>query len=146
LRFSGRWNGFGGKVEAGETIEQAARRELTEEIHIEATNASLSGIVTIIYHDTAELADGLSLKHSNISKKVEMYVYRVTAWNGSPIETDEMAPKWFNFKDIPYENMWPDDRRWLPLVLDGKQFEMECSFQNQNTMLSYKLKELQPSP
>ena len=28
---AGRWNGFGGKVETGETLEQAARRELKEE-------------------------------------------------------------------------------------------------------------------
>ena len=27
----GRWNGFGGKVEAGETIEDATRREVGEE-------------------------------------------------------------------------------------------------------------------
>ena len=27
----GKWNGFGGKVEKGETIEEAARRETKEE-------------------------------------------------------------------------------------------------------------------
>lgn len=27
----GRWNGFGGKVEAGESIEEAAKREVFEE-------------------------------------------------------------------------------------------------------------------
>ena len=31
---SGRWNGFGGKVEEGETIEQATLRELDEEVGI----------------------------------------------------------------------------------------------------------------
>ena len=29
----GRWNGFGGKVETGETIEEGAKRELKEEIY-----------------------------------------------------------------------------------------------------------------
>ena len=30
LRRAGKWNGFGGKLEPGETIEDAAARELTE--------------------------------------------------------------------------------------------------------------------
>ena len=30
----GRWNGFGGKIEQGETTEQGVRRELSEEVGI----------------------------------------------------------------------------------------------------------------
>ena len=32
----GRWNGFGGKVNAGESIEEAVKRELFEEVGISA--------------------------------------------------------------------------------------------------------------
>lgn len=35
---AGRWNGFGGKVSAAETIEDAARREIREEAGIEVLN------------------------------------------------------------------------------------------------------------
>jgi hypothetical protein len=34
-----------------------------------------------------------------------------------------MRPKWFNIKDIPYDNMWPDDPLWLPHLLNGELFE-----------------------
>ncbi len=30
-----------------------------------------------------------------------------------------MRPKWFHAKDIPYDDMWPADRRWLPDALAG---------------------------
>src|SRR3989338_6433965 len=34
----GKWNGFGGKVDAGETVEEAAKRELFEEAGISVVN------------------------------------------------------------------------------------------------------------
>jgi hypothetical protein len=30
-----------------------------------------------------------------------------------------MAPQWFPIDAIPYDKMWPDDRFWLPLLLQG---------------------------
>ena len=36
----GRFNGVGGKLEAGETIEQAALREVKEEINVDAKTLS----------------------------------------------------------------------------------------------------------
>lgn len=29
-----------------------------------------------------------------------------------------MRPQWFAFADIPYDQMWEDDRIWLPLLLN----------------------------
>lgn len=142
---AGKWNGFGGKVEIGESIEQAARRELEEEVGILATAVDLSGIVHITYQDTAELAAGLSLAHKKLSSAVEMHVFRVIAWENSPTETVEMAPRWFSASEIPYNEMWLDDRYWLPLVLEGKHFEMHCVFRDKNTLLSHTVHELQPA-
>jgi hypothetical protein len=31
-----------------------------------------------------------------------------------------MRPQWFTFTDIPYDQMWEDDRIWLPMVLNGQ--------------------------
>lgn len=39
-------SGFGGKVEAGETIEAAAQRELLEESFVTARHLSLRGVLT----------------------------------------------------------------------------------------------------
>lgn len=142
---AGKWNGFGGKVEIGESIEAAARRELEEEAGLLATAVDASGIVHVTYLDTQELASGLSLAHKKLSSAVEIHVFRVNEWENSPMETLEMTPRWFPANKVPYDNMWLDDRYWLPLVLEGKYFEMHCTFRDQDTLLSYTLQELQPA-
>ena len=37
------------------------------------------------------------------------------------METEEMNPKWFDIKDVPYREMWKSDRDFLPLILGGKK-------------------------
>jgi len=44
---AGRWNGFGGKVSGGETIEEAAKREIAEEAGIKVENLDKIGIITV---------------------------------------------------------------------------------------------------
>lgn len=31
-----------------------------------------------------------------------------------------MRPQWFDIADIPYEQMWEDDKIWLPELLNGQ--------------------------
>ena len=38
------------------------------------------------------------------------------------IETDEAVPLWFEETDIPYHEMWEDDRLWIPHLLAGRCF------------------------
>ena len=45
----GRWNGFGGKVEQGESVEEAARRELKEESGVVAEKLEKVGIIEFEY-------------------------------------------------------------------------------------------------
>ncbi|CAN0261386.1 unnamed protein product, partial [Ectocarpus fasciculatus] len=44
----GKWNGFGGKVESGESVDEAAKRELMEEAGVTARELSLRG--RLIFH------------------------------------------------------------------------------------------------
>ena len=105
----GKWNGVGGKVEPGETIVAAAMRECHEEIGVIPKEPRLVGHLD--FYDQAEPDFHFS-----------SYVYVSTAWQGEPIETDEMQPQWFKTDEIPYEQMWADDPFWLPYLLDDKQF------------------------
>lgn len=105
---AGKWNGAGGKVEPGETYEQAAVRECQEEI----------GVTPIALRKVGEL-------HFIDLPDVEHYthVYTTGEWKGEPQESEEMAPRWFAENEIPYDTMWPDDIHWIPMMLAGKLFK-----------------------
>lgn len=118
---SGRYNGVGGKVEPGETIEQATVRECQEEVGV-----TPHGLQKVAVHDfifPPEIED----------IKVHAYVSRL--WGGEPVETDEMAPQWFKVSDIPYAEMWDDDIVWMPLVLQGKKLETRFTFDSNERMV-----------
>jgi len=40
-----------------------------------------------------------------------------------------MKPRWFKIEEIPFDQMWPDDKYWLPLLLDGKNFRGKFYFE-----------------
>lgn len=105
----GRWNGFGGKIESGENILEAAKRELTEEAGIVASELEKVGLMTFTFENEQE----------NI---IEVHVFKVNSFSGEPTESEEMEPDWFSYSEIPYNQMWTDDEYWLPLVLTGKHF------------------------
>jgi 8-oxo-dGTP pyrophosphatase MutT (NUDIX family) len=133
-KIKGMYNGFGGKVEEGETIEQAAKRELTEESGIAPLDMKKRGVLTFVMDD-----DGNPFNHS---ATMEAHVYSVTQFEGELKESREMRPEWFLHKNIPYDRMWPDDIHWLPLLLAGKNFEGTFHLKDPKTITKYALKEI----
>ena len=104
---AGRWNGFGGKVQEGEAVEGAARREVLEEAGLTTKNISEAGIINFDFQDG--------------SSSVEVHVFTANEFEGEPMETEEMRPEWINADELPFDDMWPADRYWLPLVIQGKK-------------------------
>lgn len=126
---AGRWNGFGGKVEPGEAIEAAARRELREEAGIEAGPLRPRGALTFEFEGEPEV--------------LEVHLFSASAYDGEPVETEEMRPAWYALADIPYGLMWADDRHWLPLVLAGKDVRGRFLFRGQEEIVRHEIEELQ---
>ncbi len=53
-----------------------------------------------------------------------------------------MMPKWFDVNEIPYDDMWSDDKYWLPLLLDNKIFRGYFLFKaDEKTILNYEVME-----
>lgn len=104
----GRWNGFGGKVHSGETIEEAAGREMKEEAGIEIGDLEESGVITFEFQDGEET--------------IEMHIFQAKNFSGKPTESEEMKPQWYSIDNIPFTDMWPDDIYWFPLFLKRKKF------------------------
>ena len=70
---------------------------------------------------------------------LEVNIFKIIEFSGSPTETEEMRPEWFLIKDIPYEKMWSDDKYWLPIFLENKKFKGKFIFDKNNNVLQYKL-------
>ena len=114
---AGRWNGVGGKLSDGETIEQAVIREAHEEIGIVAKDSDLQKV--------AELA--FTFPHRPDFDQL-VHVYVTEKWLGEPAESEEMKPEWYSVKNIPFDTMWPDDKFWVPHMVEGKLIKGAFTF------------------
>jgi 8-oxo-dGTP diphosphatase/2-hydroxy-dATP diphosphatase len=121
----GRWNGFGGKVQEGESIEDGAKRELREEAGIEVEALEKVGII-----------DFRSVTHSDL---LQVHIFKTEDYSGVPMESDEMKPQWFYVDQIPFREMWPDDVYWMPLLLKGRKFKGKFLFGEKDVILEKNL-------
>ncbi|MCY4471539.1 MAG: 8-oxo-dGTP diphosphatase [Kistimonas sp.] len=103
----GKINGPGGKMEAGETPQACALREVEEELAICPQALRLHGQLEF------QFTDGYSIR---------VHVYTADRFEGEPVETDEAQPLWYALDAIPYQEMWVDDALWMPLMLAGRRF------------------------
>lgn len=120
---AGKINGPGGRIDPGETAEQCAIREVQEELCVTPTGVAPVGELLF------QFVDGYSL-HG--------YVFTATGCEGTPTETDEALPLWTPEPDIPYREMWADDRIWLPFALQGHTFVGRFLFDG-DAMLGYEV-------
>ncbi len=109
----GRLNGYGGKLELGESPREAVCREFLEE----------TGGATI---------DGESLEKVALTHFFNQYydgkcalwiihVYIARGYSGTIVATEEMAvASWYSIDDLPLEKLLPADPYWLPFALHGK--------------------------
>jgi 8-oxo-dGTP diphosphatase len=120
---AGKTIGPGGRLVPGESALQGAVREVQEELGVTPTGVQPCGELVF------QFADGFSML---------VYVFTATGCTGEPQETEEAIPLWIPIEQIPYDNMWADDRVWFPLMLAGETFHGRFLF-DRETMLGYEL-------
>ena len=123
---AGKINGFGGKLNKGESILDAAVRELFEEVGLEAGVESLNKVGELEFRFPHQVEEGWDQL---------VHVFVVESWDGEPRESEEMGFDWYDFDKIPFEHMWDDDKHWLPKVLDGKKVRGKFSFGKDNSTI-----------
>lgn len=105
---AGLWNGFGGKPNENEPLLDCVLRETFEESNITLTELELVGILDFSFTHKPDWNQ-------------QVHIFKTSNFKGTPIETEEMKPKYFKIEDIPYDKMWSDDKYWLPKVLNNKK-------------------------
>jgi 8-oxo-dGTP diphosphatase len=108
----GKYNGLGGKLDAGEDVVACLRREIREEAGIECEELSLRGTVSW---------PGFG-KHG---EDWFGFIFRIDRWSGEPLQENcEGTLAWMAVERIFELPLWEGDRNFLPLVfkLDGRQF------------------------
>lgn len=123
----GKYSGVGGKLKIGETPENAMLRETLEEVGIVPTDYEKVGVV-----DCIEYKDGEKIK-------MLFHLYRASEWTGELKETEEMEPHWFSVDKIPYDDMWEDDKKWMPHLLYGNNFDAHFEFDEKGNLIDNKI-------
>ena len=117
---AGKWNGFGGKIEKGETPEEATVRELEEECGLCAVKDNLEKVAVLIFY-------------FNDEPKFLMHTYLIRDWDGELVESEEMTPHWHSLKNVPYNEMWKADSIWMEKVLNGEKISAHIHFKIEGT-------------
>ena len=120
---AGNYNGFGGKLDPGETLEECIIREVKEESGLDLLEFEKRGVMSF------ELDQYIN----------EVHIYEGLSWSGEPIETDEMTPIWLKIHELPYDKMWISDKIWHPHFFNREQFEGWLIFDENHRILDYKI-------
>ena len=123
---SGKYNGVGGKKNPGETIDDTARRETFEEVGVKIKDLQQVGVIEFYFE-----------KNNEFDQEVVVFISK--DWDGDLIESDEIKPFWFDFDQIPYDEMWADDIYWLPKVLAGEKIKASFTFDEKENLTNYKV-------
>jgi|SRR6185436_9873144 len=114
---TGKWNGYGGKLKDGESVEDALIREIKEEGNVDVKKENLIpiGYIDFYFNDKEEFNQSVQ-------------IFKIETWEGEPQETEEMKPEWFEFEKIPWKEMWVGDDKWIPFAISNKKFKGEIHF------------------
>jgi 8-oxo-dGTP diphosphatase len=124
----GKWNGAGGKLKPKEEPYAGVIREVMEETGLLIKKPKLHG----------------KLDHYFGDRKIPAWsvnIFSATDFVGEPMSGEEGELRWFPIEEIPYNEMWEDDRHWLPLLIRGEDFDGEFYFtKDASKLLEYRLR------
>lgn len=123
----GRFNGIGGKAEKGESIEACMVREAQEEIGI--TPTKFEKVADIVFDEYFKGEPTL----------MHVHIFFADEWQGEPVESEEIKPKWFKKDKLPYDQMWPNDTFWMPQVIRGEKVIAKFVLDEKDQVISHKI-------
>lgn len=111
----GKWNGLGGKFEAGESPEECAKREILEESGLVVENPLLKGIITFPMFD-------------NI-KDWYVFVFTSDKFTGELIHSNEGNLEWIDNDKLTDLNLWDGDKIFIPWLFQDRFFSAKFNYE-----------------
>jgi len=121
----GKWNGLGGKFEAGETPEECIRREVQEEAGLVIHNPHLHGLLMFTKFKGNDWY---------------VFVFTATKFEGELIESSpEGRLEWIDDEKLTSLNLWESDHIFFPWIEEGKFFSAKFDYEG-DVMQGYEVK------
>ncbi len=111
---AGKWNGLGGKMEAGESPEECVIREVFEESGLAILNPRLRGL--LMFPDFK-------------GNDWYVFVFTATEFRGEVKENEEGYLQWvpdFELESLP---LWPSDQYFFRWIKEGKFFSAKFIYE-----------------
>lgn len=109
----GKWNGLGGKFEAGETPEECIRREIEEEAGLVIQNPKLHGLLMFPKFKGNDWY---------------VFVFTATEFDGELIESPEGKLEWIDNDKLTSLSLWESDHVFLPWIETDQFFSAKFEY------------------
>lgn len=125
----GKWNGLGGKLELGESPEQAAAREVSEEAGVSLKPEHYRPIGQILFPNFKA--------HKNEDWWVSVFVAELDSERDLDQRScPEGVLAWVDSSKLLGLNLWPGDREFLPYIIKDQPFFGTIWYQGQEVLRS----------
>ena len=121
----GKWNGLGGKFEAGESPEMCLRREVYEESNLKVEKATLRGFITFPLFDAED--------------DWYVFVYTVEAFSGTLKSSPEGELHWIDDDKLLDLNLWEGDKVFIPWLAQDKFFSAVFYYDTKGDFKNYEV-------
>ena len=112
----GKWNGLGGKFEAGETPEECMIREILEESGLSIQNPKLCGLLIFPKFKGNDWY---------------VFVFTATEFSGELIDSPEGHLEWIPDEKILALNLWESDHIFMQWMENGKFFSAKFEYEGE---------------
>ncbi|MDE1871321.1 MAG: NUDIX domain-containing protein [Candidatus Micrarchaeota archaeon] len=127
----GKWNAPNGEIAKGEAPVKSAMRHVFQQTGLYVSKANYHGTVRLFLNGKNEYS-------------YRIHVFSTKLFSGDLKPNIKGEAKWFAVSEVPYYEMWADDKYWINLVLQGKEFDADFFFDETNEkIVKYQIKERQ---
>jgi 8-oxo-dGTP diphosphatase len=110
----GKWNGLGGKFEAGETPEECVIREVYEESGLSIRSPKLCGLLMFPHFKGNDWY---------------VFVFTATEFTGELTDSPEGTLEWIPDERVLHLALWESDHIFMPWIHEGKFFSAKFVYE-----------------